>query len=474
MAWPRNWICLFLAVAFCGFSFSAHAQTVSKDTDLLLTAGDDLPMSGSEFNELIERAIRVTSQRKLTAGVHTPWQVVHGVLAQRWDLKMAKKDNPKEEVSGIEWIMGGAYFDGMPLWEATPYGGRGHPFTRPYAFEGHPTQFLGYMCMADIPLDYEVQTPTKIITVRDIVNDAKMQVHTGVEITWTLWALAHYLDSDDKWFNAAGEPWSIERLVKMQVDEPVTSGACGGCHGLFALCYARNLSMQPNKPLRGVWFEADQKIKQHIALAKALQNSDGSFSSEHFKGPGYSTDFLTRITTSGHQLEWLMIAVPNSKLKEEWLRRGIANVARDLINNAHVASDCGPLFHGMHALVLYRQRTDRKYLVPQFNSHIKLAERGRPKGFPVEEAAKPAAPSASPVKIAQPIDKNSKGAGVEKFAKPIVEKPSSGNAEVPVTKTPEPAATPDGNQSTPTPSPEGSLSIDSAGNSDSPIPELPE
>ena len=59
---------------------------------------------------------------------------------------------------------------------------------------------------------------TASVTVRDIVNDAKMQVHTGVEITWTLWALAHYLDSDDKWFNAAGEPWSIERLVRLQVD----------------------------------------------------------------------------------------------------------------------------------------------------------------------------------------------------------------------------------------------------------------
>ncbi len=334
----------------------------------------------------VEKAIQVTSQRRLTAGVHTPWQVVHGILAQRWDLSLIKKDAPGGEMNGIEWITSGVTFDGEPLWEATPYGGRGHPYTRPYAFEGHPTQFMGYMTMADIPLDFEVRTPTKIITIRDVVHDAKMQVHEGVEITWTLWTLAHYEDPDAHWFNAAGEPWSIERLVRLQIDEPVTSGACGGCHGLFALAYARNMYLSTGKPLRGVWFEADQKIKRYILEAQALQNPDGSFSTNHFNGPGYSDDFATRITTSGHQLEWLMVALPQSKLKLAWFRNAINRVAKDLIENRHVASDCGPLFHGMHALVIYRQRTVPGYLVPKFNSNIKLSERGKKRNSPGKSA----------------------------------------------------------------------------------------
>jgi hypothetical protein len=40
----------------------------------------------------------------------------------------------------------------------------------------------------------------------------------------------------------------------------------------------------------------------------------------------------------------------------------------------------------MHALVVYRQRTVPSFLMPQFNSHIKLAERGRKR--PATEAAK--------------------------------------------------------------------------------------
>lgn len=435
----RLWVQLFATVVLVGGASFARAQDAGAEADLILANSTSLPTSGDAFTDLVERAIRVTGQRKLTAGVHTPWQVVHGILAQRWDLSMLKKENPQEEVSGIEWITGGVYFDGMPLWEATPYGGRGHPFTRPYAFEGHPTQFLGYMSMANIPLEYEVKTPTKIITIKDIINDAKMQVHTGVEITWTLWALAHYEEPDCQWFNAAGEPWSIERLVKLQIDEPVTSGACGGCHGLFALSYARNMYLSTRKPLRGVWFEADQKIKRYIAEAKALQNADGSFSTNHFNGPGYSDDFGLRITTSGHQLEWLMIALPQSKLKEEWFRRAIANVARDLINNRHVASDCGPLYHGMHALVVYRQRTVPGYLVPQFNSHVKLSERGKKKPA-AEETAKKAAPELKEPEIKKPEIKKTEPTTAAKVSAPAAEKSDAEKSNSPATVTTAPAA----------------------------------
>jgi hypothetical protein len=441
MTLPRHWIHLFAAIALFGGSTVARAQETDAESELILTNNISLPTSGDAFTDLVERAIRVTGQRRLTAGVHTPWQVVHGILAQRWDLMMLKKENPKEEISGIEWITSGVYFDGMPLWEATPYGGRGHPFTRPYAFEGHPTQFLGYMSMANIPLEYEVKTPTKIITIKDIIHDAKMQVHAGVEITWTLWALAHYEEPDAQWFNAAGEPWSIERLVKMQVDEPVTSGACGGCHGLFALAYARNMYLSTKKPLRGVWFEADQKIKRYIAEARALQNADGSFSTDHFKGPGYSDDFGLRITTSGHQLEWLMIALPHSKLKEEWFRRAIANVARDLVSNRHVASDCGPLYHGMHALVVYRQRTVPGYLIPQFNSNVKLSERGKKKPV-AEETAKAAAPKINPpalLKVTVPSVAKEAAKATETNNAPVAEKTTAPVTEKSAAATPEKA-----------------------------------
>lgn len=335
---------------------------------------------------LVDQAILETSQRKLTAGQHTPWQVVHGILALRWQCEIQYHG---QDVSAIEWIFSGQTHDGQPLWQVTPYGGRGHPFTKPYAHEGHPQQFLGYMSMAVIPLDYEIRADKGIIRIRDIVEDAKMSVTEGPEITWTLWALATYLDSDAEWINAKGEHWSIERLVYLQVKEEVTKGACGGCHGLFALAYAKNLYLGSGNKLSGVWLDADLKLRKYIDLAQKLQNPDGSFSSNNYKGPGYSTDFMKRTSTSGHQLEWLMIALPQRQLKEPWVRKGVENIARDLIKHRNDPGDCGPMFHALHSIILYKQRMQPGTMEPIRNSELTLAKRGRPKPPPPPRIAMP-------------------------------------------------------------------------------------
>lgn len=332
------------------------------------------------LDQLEDRAIAETAKRRLTAGMHTPWQIVHGILALRWDFLLMKSPGSSETIRAIEWMASGPSHDGLPLWQVTPYGGRGQPFTKPYAFEGHPTQFMGYMTMADIPENYQFKADAngeKTITIRDIINDAKMQVKEGPEITWTLWALSHYEAPDSEWTNAVGEPWSIERLVKIQINEQVITGACGGCHGLFALAHARNKYLASGQPLRGVWLEADQKIKRYIEEARSLQNSDGTFSSNHFKGPGWAADFPTRIATSGHQLEWLMIALPKSRLNEEWVTRAIERVSRDIWEHRRSPSDCGPLYHAVHALVMHRLRT-RPPITPGAAPELQVAKKIAP------------------------------------------------------------------------------------------------
>jgi len=106
-------------------------------------------------------------------------------------------------------------------------------------------------------------------------------------------------------------------------------------------------------------------------------------------------------------------------LKEEWVRRAIANVAKDLIDNRHVASDCGPLYHGMHALTVYRQRTVPGYLVPQFNSQIKLAERGKNR-VATEELSRKSKKSAPAEKLTEKVSEKVP----EKVADKVAEKAS--------------------------------------------------
>jgi hypothetical protein len=320
----------------------------AKDVNLLLA--------------LANEAIQISSRRYLTADgdrPHTPWQIIHGLLAYRQDFELKTHDGRK--INALEWVSSGVSFRGESLFQRTPYGGRAHPFIQPYWFEGHPTQFMAYLTMCRLPLTHEFKTANKeIVTVADIINNAKMEVTRApdVEMTWTLWALAHYLEPTAQWYNKHREPWSMEELVRHELKNTIYDGPCGGTHSLFATAYARNAYLQSKLPLRGVWLEADQKIQRFIAEAKALQNSDGSFSIHFFKGPGYSQDFNTRITSSGHMIEWLMVALPQSRLSEPWIQQGVRRLAQDLIDNRHVNAECGPLYHAINGLQIYRERME--------------------------------------------------------------------------------------------------------------------
>ncbi len=353
----REWIQSFGAVASLSI-LGIGEIALGQDTVAPAPVPPDVAPgnAGDPLLEKVQQAIAVTTRRQLTVGTHSPWQVVHGVLALRQEMMMKRPEGG--EISGIDWMASGALWNGDPIFIVTPYGGEGHPFRKKWEFQGHPTQFLGYMCEADMPLDFQFQAGPKKITVQDIINDAKMQISEGHEITWTLWALSHYLNSNEEWTNAKGEPWSIERMIRIEYQQSVLNSACGGTHGLYALAYSRNKRLAQKLPLSGWWIHADMKVKRYIQEARALQNQDGSFSSAYFRGRENVADFEKRIPANGHMLEFLMCALPESELKQTWVRRGVESVAQDLIDNRRTPCDCGPLFHALHALKMYNFRVN--------------------------------------------------------------------------------------------------------------------
>lgn len=307
------------------------------------------------LGELVDEAIRVSARRRLVANLHTPWQIVHGVLAYRQDFLIRDTDR---DVPAIEWMTGGVSYKGEPWFEKTPYGGRAHTFTKPYIFEGHPNQFLALLSMSKLPRDFEFQTKDGPITIDGMIQHAKMTANTREEMTWTLWAFSHYVPHDARWHNKDGEPWSVERLIQKEIGSDVNRGACGGTHGLYALASARDAYLrETGQPLRGTWLAADQKVQQYVQITRMLQNPDGTFSTNYFAGRGNARDFDTVLVSNGHILEFLMRALPDERVNEEWVRRGVAALARGLIDYRNAPLDCGPLYHAVSGLTLYRERT---------------------------------------------------------------------------------------------------------------------
>ncbi|MBL8820028.1 MAG: hypothetical protein JNL58_28650 [Planctomyces sp.] len=296
-------------------------------------------------------------RRLLSTSEHTPWQIMHGMLALREDFIIRHNG---EVVSGLDWISSGPVYKNEHWFEKTKFGGRAHPYSVPYAFEGHVNQFLAILSMGGLPLDQQFQTQTGPITIREMLKNAQMTTNDRDEATWTLWALSRYLPPDARWKNAKGEDWSMERLVKIEVDRSLQGAPCGGTHNLFALAHSRNLYVRTGKPLRGVWLESEYKIRKYIQQARMQQNSNGTLSSNFFRGREYKPDFDKRMASAGHILEFLMLAVTQEELSEPWIRRAIEATCNDLMANRKEYVSCSPLYHTVNALSIYLERVAPK------------------------------------------------------------------------------------------------------------------
>ena len=319
--------------------------------------------------KLVYETREAQRRRLLSTAEHTPWQIMHGMLALREEFLIRHNGQP---VSCLEWIKTGPTFENENWFEKTQIRvltgrggnnafemvmvGRGHPYNKPYAFEGHINQFVAILSMSGVPLETQFNTPQGPVSMRDMLTYAKMTVNEKEEVTWTLWALSRYLPPDAEWTNAQGEKWSIERLVKIETGKSLQGAPCGGTHGLFALAHARNVYLRSGKPLVGVWLEAEQKIRRYIQTARMQQNSNGTLSSNYFRGREYKQDFDKRMASSGHLLEFLMMALPSQELNAPWVRRAIEATSNDLMVNRKAEVSCSPLYHATSALSIYLDR----------------------------------------------------------------------------------------------------------------------
>ena len=358
-----------------------------------------------QFNRTLDRAIEVTGKRHLTGkpalasqNPHSPWQIFHCVLAMRRE-SVLRVGN--EKVNAIDWISKSEpQFANEPWLLLTQHGAKFHPYTQKYYFEGHPGQFMALLSHSNLPVEHEFRVQGKTVKLSDMLNNLQKEVNDKEEVTWILWALQHYLAPDAEWVNQHNEKWSIERLVQIESALPVVNAPCGGNHRLFALTRARDKYLSSGKRLKGVWLLADQKIKQHIEIAKSLQNADGSFSNDSYKGPAHTNDVNQRFNTTGHTMEFLSISLPSERLNELWVRNAVWTLSRELITHQKTEIDCGPLFHTLNALILYRDRIRAKATSPAPSIALELPPKSTPAIAPPLETALKTAPE--PVQVTAP------------------------------------------------------------------------
>jgi len=339
---------------------SGPAAPTSKSTTGTKSPGGLL--SDDELKRQVDEALDFTFSRRLNTKVNAAWQIVHGCVPFKEEFVIRHGD---QDVRAIEFLFGGGTVEG---WEFEPgivldpeTGRRGlRAIPRPGSNrgQGHEDQWLGYLSGCRMPLDTKITMGGNAYTLADYLAQIEHDIPRNVEkeYSWTLMALSTYRDYDYTWTAGDGNPWSIAKLVEIELDHDVHTSPCGGSHRLVGLTMALNKCKEQGGKLEGVWQRLDDRIYDMVGKVKDYQSADGSLSSNFFNRPGKSVDLADAMGSAGHVLEFLMVALDDEQIQEPWITRAVQAQCKMFRSTKKVDVECGGLYHSASALRIYRER----------------------------------------------------------------------------------------------------------------------
>jgi hypothetical protein len=351
------WVLLLFAQVF-------GCSEVKPPPPAAILQKDDLPPD-EELRRQLDEVIDFTYQdRRLNTQDHAAWQILHGALAYQRDFQV-RLDRDGPLVSAVDHLLEGGYING---WNARPgdvldpaTGRRGlrailEPGSK--SGQGHADQWLAVLAQCGLAPDQPIKVGGETYTMSDFVAQVQHDVSSNVdrEWSWTLIGLTSYLPTNAEWTAADSELWSIERLVQAEAEQNLASSACGGSHRLIGLAMALNQHLDQGGELTGAWSEADEVIQAAIGTAREYQNPSGAFSINYFDRPGNSADLAQALSTTGHTLEFLALAMTDEQLQQLWVKRAALHLCDLFRKTRDLPLECGALYHATHGLVLYRQR----------------------------------------------------------------------------------------------------------------------
>ena len=306
------------------------------------------------LRDKVRSALALYETRKLNTREHSPWEVMHALIAYGVQTEIHRGGPGGPKVNAIGWLCWDGRCAGDTLLARSRHGieGRIGP-----GLQGHAGQFLGMLAQSRVKIDYAMQVGGQPFTVADLVEAEKRDCRAGTELTFKLIALSHYLDHSETWTCQDGQQWSISRLISEELRQPIRGAACGGTHRLFGLSYAYITQYNRGEPIDGEYNRAKAFIADyHRYTFGSLQNADGSFSTQWFTRPEARADLDRRLQTSGHILEWLTFSVPDEMLYSPNMVRAVDYLSGILLEHRSRQWSIGPLGHAIHALAMYNER----------------------------------------------------------------------------------------------------------------------
>jgi hypothetical protein len=310
-----------------------------------------------QLRDRLDRVIQFTADnRHLNTKDQAGWQVVHGILVYGRDYQIY---HDGKLVKALDYLLAGGPLRGWTMRKGD-HGLEAVLEAGSNTGQGHEDQWLGYLSQCGLKPEETLVVGGERYTVSDLITQAQWDIYDGMEATWTLMSFSTYLPQDAKWQAKDGSTWDIPRIVRMESAQDLDTSACGGTHRMYGLAVAMKRYREAGGTLeddpQGTWQKCQQKINENIAAAREFQQPDGSFSSNYFSRPAASPEISKRISTSGHVLEFLMVALNDKQVEEPWVKRAVLNLVECFEKTQKFDLECGALYHAAHGLDLYRQR----------------------------------------------------------------------------------------------------------------------
>ncbi len=311
------------------------------------------PLTRSQINlrKRVRSVLTHYYNRPLNTRDRSPWELMHAMLAFEAHSKVLQGGPNGKPITAVGWLCYNQACKRRTLMYVDD-DGKLQVRVGP-ALQGHRGQLLAMLAQSRINENYPMLVEGNELKIADLIEMEKRTCYPRTELTFKLIALMHYLDSNETWLNDQGREWSIPQLISEELRQPVRGAACGGTHRLSGLTLAYKTREKRGEPVDGQYLKAKKFVSRYQQYAYRLQNRDGSFSTEWFRGPGNEDSLDRKLKTTGHILEWLLYAAGENELKHWRTTKAVNYLSNIMQRNRYKDWEAGPLGHAVHALLVY-------------------------------------------------------------------------------------------------------------------------
>lgn len=310
----------------------------------------DLDPAISRLQQPILTTLRRFHAQTEKADSRSNWGMMHAIMVYGIDTRIIAR---RRNYSAIAWMAGNNVCRGNRLMTTE----RGQIKIRQgTGLQGHQAQWLATLSLAGVPANYPLYADNQRFTIEDLVQVEAASCEEGVELTFTLIGLAHYLDTNATWAGVRGEPWDFERLIAAELDQPIVGAACGGTHRLMGFAHALRKRRLEGQPITGQWNRAEKFLDDFVEYTYTLQNRDGSFSTNWFESPQDNGDVSRKVQTTGHILEFLLTHLPDEELGNDHVVTAVRFLTGAMRRVKMDDAGVGYRAHALRSLAMFHER----------------------------------------------------------------------------------------------------------------------